>query len=152
MVRYFFIMRGMNSHLNFDMDTAKDQSDQNPVYYLQYAHARIANIIKHGESLGYTLNTSFNPALLVHSSEVDLLKQLDLFPIVMDTALETLEPQGIANYLQSLAAYFHKFYAVCRVITDDKSLSQSRLALISAVQTVLANGLRILGIQTPERM
>ena len=151
-VRYFFIMRGMNSHLNFDMDTAKDQSDQNPVYYLQYAHARIANIIKHGESLGYTLNTSFDPALLAHSSEVDLLKQLDLFPIVMDTALETLEPQGIANYLQSLAAHFHKFYAVCRVITDDKSLSQSRLALISAVQTVLTNGLRILGIQTPERM
>jgi len=151
-VRYFFIMRGINSHLNFDMDMAKDQSDQNPVYYLQYAHARIANIIKHGESLGYTLSKSFDPALLVHNSEIDLLKKLDLFSIVMDTALETLEPQGIANYLQSLAANFHKFYADCRVITNDKSLSQSRLALISAVQAVLANGLRILGIQTPERM
>lgn len=151
-VRYFFIMRGMNSHLNFDMDMAKDQSDQNPVYYLQYAHARISNIIKNGKSLGYELSESFYPELLSHNSEIDLLKKLDQFPMIMDTALELLEPQGIANYLQSLASAFHKFYVDCRVITKDKKISQARLALISATQVVLRNGLNILGITAPKRM
>ena len=151
-VRYFFIMRGMNSHLNFDMDMAKDQSDQNPVYYLQYAHARISNIIKNGKSLGHELSESFYPELLSHNSEIDLLKKLDQFPMIMDTALELLEPQGIANYLQSLASAFHKFYVDCRVITKDKKISQARLALISATQVVLRNGLNILGITAPKRM
>ena len=151
-VRYFFIMRGMNSHLNFDMDMAKDQSDQNPVYYLQYAHARISNIIKNGKSLGYELSESFYPTLLSNNSEIDLLKKLDQFPMIMDTALELLEPQGIANYLQSLASAFHKFYVDCRVITKDKKISQARLALISATQVVLRNGLNILGITAPKRM
>ena len=151
-VRYFFIMRGMNSHLNFDMDMAKDQSDQNPVYYLQYAHARISNIIKNGKSFGYELSESFYPELLSNNSEIDLLKKLDQFPMIMDTALELLEPQGIANYLQSLASAFHKFYVDCRVITKDKKISQARLALISATQVVLRNGLNILGITAPKRM
>ncbi len=151
-VRYFFIMRSMNSHLNFDLDLAKDHSDQNPVYYLQYAHARICNIIKHGESLGHEFTKDYNPSLLSHSSEISLLKKMDVFPEVMELALNTLEPQTIANYLQELATHFHKFYTDCKVITGDVPTTQARLALISAVRIVLANGLRILGLSTPERM
>ncbi len=151
-VRYFFIMRSMNSHLNFDLDLAKDHSDQNPVYYLHYAHARICNIIKHGESLGHKFTKDYNPSLLSHSSEISLLKQMDVFPEVMELALNTLEPQTIANYLQELATHFHKFYTDCKVITNDIPTTQARLALISAVRIVLANGLQILGLSTPERM
>lgn len=151
-VRYFFIMRSMNSHLNFDLDLAKDHSDQNPVFYLQYAHARICNIIKHGKSLGHEFTKDFEPSLLDHDAEISLLNTLHHFPELMEQVLETLEPQTIANYLQDLAASFHKFYTQCKVITDDTSLTQSRLALISAARIVLANGLRILGITAPKRM
>ncbi len=151
-VRYFFIMRGMNSHLNFDMDLAADQSEKNPVFYLQYAHARICNIIKHGESLGVDPQAHFDTLLLTSSSELELLKTVGQFPEIMDNVNETLEPQGIANYLQELATKFHKFYAECRVITDDNKLTSARIALINSVKIVLANGFKILGISAPERM
>ena len=151
-VRYFFIMRGMNSHLNFDMTLAADQSENNPVYYLQYAHARICNIIKYGEREGVKLSTGFTKEKLEHPSELTLMRSLASYPDVLDSALETLEPQGIANFLQSLAANFHKFYADCRVITSDKELSKARLALVSAVQGILGNGLDILGIDAPQKM
>ncbi|MDP7527298.1 MAG: arginine--tRNA ligase [Candidatus Marinimicrobia bacterium] len=151
-VRYFFIMRGMNSHLNFDMDLAADQSEKNPVFYLQYAHARICNIIKHGESLGVDPQAHFDTLLLTSSSELELLKTVGQFPEIMDNVNETLEPQGIANYLQELATKFHKFYAECRVITDDNKLTSARIALINSVKIVLANGFKILGISAPEQM
>ena len=98
------------------------------------------------------MSESFYPELLSNNSEIDLLKKLDQFPMIMDTALELLEPQGIANYLQLLASAFHKFYVDCRVITKDKKISQARLGLISATQVVLRNGLNILGITAPKRM
>ena len=152
-VRYFFIMRGMNSHLNFDLDLAEDESEKNPVYYLQYAHARICNIIKHGESLGISLDQQFDTSRLIEPVEFKLLKKLVEFPEVMEIALNVLEPQVVATYLQSLAGTFHKFYSECRVITDDRPLTQARLALIGAVKIVLANGLtKILGVQAPEKM
>jgi len=151
-VRYFFIMRGMNSHLNFDLDLAQDQSEKNPVYYLQYAHARIANILKHGKQLGYNYSSDFSAALLTHGSEKTLMKSIIEFPDIMLTALESLEPQGIAQYLHTMAGNFHRFYSDCRVITDDRPLSQARLALIQGVKTVMANGLAILGVDAPDRM
>jgi len=151
-VRYFFIMRGMNTHLNFDMELAQDQSDNNPVYYLQYAHARICNIIRHGEQQGIIFNKDFNPELLIKEAEIDVLKQLNQFPNIMETALESLEPRTIANYLQSLATSFHKFYNECHVITENNELSLSRLALVAATKNILSNGLDILGISSPERM
>ncbi len=151
-VRYFFIMRGMNTHLNFDMELAQDQSDNNPVFYLQYAHARICNIIRHGKQQGITFNKDFDSSLLINDAEIGLLKQLNLFPNIMTTVLESLEPRTIANYLQSLAASFHKFYTECHVITEDNELSLSRLALISATKNILSKGLDILGISSPERM
>ncbi|NQV37147.1 MAG: arginine--tRNA ligase [Candidatus Marinimicrobia bacterium] len=151
-VRYFFIMRGMNSHLNFDLDLAQDQSEKNPVYYLQYAHARIVNILKHGEHLDFKYSTDFNAERLTHDSELTLLKSIGEFPDIMAMALKSLEPQLIANYLHGLAGHFHRFYSDCRVITDDKELSQARLALIFGAKTVIANGLSILGVNAPDRM
>ena len=151
-VRYFFIMRSMNSHLNFDLDLAADQSEKNPVYYLQYAHARICNIIKNGAEKHLAVTGEFDCALLSDDAEISLIKVLTEFPEVMATALENMEPQGIANYLHHMSAEFHKFYASCRVITDDHNLSTARLNLITAVKIVLGNGLGILGVSAPERM
>ena len=151
-VRYFFIMRSMNSHLNFDLDLATDQSEKNPVFYLQYAHARICNILRYAEKSGYVLKDNFDKKLLDNSSEIDLIKSLHQFPEMMLNVLESLEPQTIATYLQSLAGKYHKFYTDCRVVSEDISLTNSRLNLICAVKLVLANGLKILGISAPERM
>lgn len=151
-VRYFFLMRGMNTHLNFDIELAQDQSEKNPVFYLQYAHARICNIIRHGEQQGITFDKDYDPSLLIKNAEITLMKQLNQFPEIMATVLESLEPRSIANYLQTLAASFHKFYTECHVITDKENLSQARLALISATKNILAKGLAILGINAPKRM
>jgi arginyl-tRNA synthetase len=151
-VRYFFIMRSMNSHLDFDLDLAADQSDKNPVYYLQYAHARISNIITRANDLDATFDGIFKPSLLKHNDEMNLLKYMVRFPEFVNLAYENLEPQNIANYLQELSARFHKFYSHCRVITDDLELSKSRLAVVKATKVILANGFKILGISAPERM
>ena len=151
-VRYFFVMRSMNAHLDFDLDLAADQSDKNPVFYLQYAHARICNIISRANDMGVGLNDSFDPSLLEHEDEIALLKYMSRFPDFLELAYENLEPQTIANYLQELAARFHKFYSHCRVITDDEQLTISRIAVIHASKIILANGFKILGISAPERM
>jgi len=151
-VRYFFIMRSMNSHLNFDLDLAADQSEKNPVYYIQYAHARISNIINNGKSKHIDIDGNFDSRLLVNTAEISLIKSLYEFPEIMKKTLNTLEPQSIANHLHDIASEFHKFYAKCRVITDDVELTKSRIHLIKSVKIVLANGLNILGIQAPEKM
>ena len=151
-VRYFFIMRSMNTHLDFDLNLAKDQSDKNPVFYLQYAYARICNIIRHGEGQNYKFSDDFDATLLNQSSEIKLLKLMSNFPTMMETALDTLEPQIIANYLQELASSFHKFYGNCKVITENKNISQARLGLINGTKIILSTGLSILGISAPEKM
>ncbi len=151
-VRYFFIMRGMNTHLNFDMTLAKDESDVNPVYYLQYAYARLCNILKHAESQGYKLDENADLSSMVLNYEINLITSLLEFPNIIKKAFVTLEPQHIANYLQDLAAMFHKYYAKERVVTEDTEKTQSRLILIRALQIVLSNGLSILGIKAPDKM
>ena len=151
-VRYFFIMRGMNTHLNFDMDLAKDESDENPVYYLQYAHARLCNILKHAETQGYKLDENIDLTPLTLDSEINLIKLLLEFPNIIEKTKDNLEPQSIANYLQSLAGMFHKYYAKERVVTEDTDKTAARLILIKALQIVLSNGLSVLGIHAPERM
>ena len=150
-VRYFFIMRGINTHLNFDLDLAADQSDKNPVYYLQYAHARICNIIKRNDETN-PADMNYNSALLKNELEIDLLKKLEQFPMIVSSALDSLEPQTIANYLQETAGKFHKYYANCRIIIEDKELTQSRIALIKATKNVIYNGLQLLGITAPDKM
>ncbi len=152
--RYFFLMRSMNSHLNFDLALAKTQSDENPVFYIQYAHARINSI--HALAAERQLETGRPEEqkleILNTDEEISLIKELLEFPKIIRQCAETLEPHKLVNYLHNLATVFHRFYTVCRVITEDKELSQARLALIQATKIVIANGLRILGIRAPERM
>ena len=150
-VRYFFVMRGINTHLNFDLDLAADQSDKNPVYYLQYAHARICNIVNRIESQGKDLSV-YDPNLLTHEFEIGLLKQLELFPSIILSALNSLEPQLIASYLQETATKFHKYYANCRIINDEEDLTLSRIALARATKNIICSGLNVLGINAPEKM
>ena len=151
-VRYFFIMRGTNSHLNFDMSLAKEESDENPVFYLQYAHARLSNILKHAESLGFSINNRTDLSVLTLESEIQLIKLLLEFPSIISKAKDNLEPQTIATYLQTLAGMFHKYYAKERVVTDNKDKTLARLILVKSLKIVLSNGLLLLGIDAPDRM
>ena len=151
-VRYFFLMRSMNTHLDFDLNLAKDQSDKNPVFYLQYAYARICNIIKRANNLELSEQNNYDTSILNNENEILLIKYLSRFPEFIDHAYENLEPQIITNYLQQLSAYFHKFYSQCRVISDDHNTTQARIALVKAVKIILGNGFNILGISAPERM
>ena len=138
--------------MNFDIGLAEKESDDNPVYYLQYAHARICNILKYAEETGTKIGSEPNLTLLNEDEELSLIKSLIHFPETVMNALENLEPQTLASYLQGTASEFHKFYSDHRVVTNDKELTMARLFLVSAVRTVLANGLEILGISQPEKM
>jgi arginyl-tRNA synthetase len=150
--RFFFLMRHMNSHLNFDLNLAKTQSDENPVFYVQYAHARICSIIKVGSDQKIKLEKNPPFELLQKEEEIDLIKHLIELPqIIKDSALSN-EPHRIINYLTDTATLFHKFYTECRVIVEDKNLTQARLGLCEATKIVLANGCNLIGISAPQRM
>ena len=151
-VRYFFLMRGMGSHLNFDLSLAKAQSEENPVYYLQYAHARIAGIIRHAESQGVDLTKTYDPSVLKAPEELSLIKILTEFPDIVESCAATYEPHRLAEFLHDVAGSFHRFYHEHRVVTEDTELSNARIALCRATKIVLANGCSILGISAPERM
>ncbi len=150
-VRYFFNMRSITSHLNFDLDLAKKQSDENPVFYLQYAYARISSILRmtKEERLESSLE---NLNLLTTKEEQNLLKKLFEFPEDLLYSAENYETHRITIYLEELAALFHRFYTECRIIGSEKNLAEARIALATAIQTVLRNGLSILGVSAPERM
>jgi len=150
--RYFFLMRGMKSHLNFDLDLAKTEGEENPVFYLQYAHARICSILRNAAIKKLTDDQDFELTLLNEEETLSLLNAIMEFREVIAICVNTLEPQHLTTYLQKIATAFHKFYTVHRVISDDLKLSQARLALVKAVRIVLANGLALLGITAPERM
>lgn len=150
-VRYFFLMRGVNTHLNFDLDIAKKQSDENPVFYLQYAHARICSILRMTEEQGLKANYDMLNKL-EKPEEIVLLKKLHNFGDEILYAAENFEPNKLANYLEDLAAAFHKFYTECRIIGSEKDLAEVRIALVTAVRQVLKNGLTIVGISAPEKM
>ena len=151
-VRYFFIMRNINSHLNFELELAKDRSDANPIFYLQYAHARICTILKKAKEQSYNCNDSSYLELLNEDIENELIVKMINFPEIINSAYMKLDPQIISNYLEELAGKFHKYYARFRIITDNKNLSYSRLFLIDSMRIVLRNGLNILGIKAKERM
>ncbi len=150
-VRYFFNMRSISSHLNFDINLAKKQTDENPVFYLQYAHARISSILRMTKDENLNLSTE-NLELLTKDEEQNLLKKLYEFPYEVLYSAENFEPHRLCTYLEELAALFHKFYTECRIIGSPKELAEARIALIVAVQTVIRNGLRILGVSAPEKM
>ncbi len=151
-VRYFYIMRSMDSHLNFDLALAQKQTDENPVFYLQYAHARICNILLHSTEKGIESYEDADLKCLNEPEVISLIEVMLEFKDIMDLCKSSLEPMHLTNYLYRLATAFHKFYSVHRVVSEDIALSKARLQLIEAVKIILGNGLNILGIKAPERM
>jgi arginyl-tRNA synthetase len=150
-VRYFFLMRRGDSHLVFDVDLAKSQTEENPVFYVQMAHARMSGIFRvAGCAPGSVRTGGVDLAGLTQPEEIDLLKQLAAFPELVARAAETLEPHRITGYLEDLARIAHAWYHKCRVLGEPEE--RARLALAAAVRQVLANGLRLLGISAPDRM
>ncbi len=149
--RFFFEMRDPNTHLEFDIAEAKEASDKNPVFYLQYAHARIHSILRKVEQ-EYSFENKPNLELLTHESENKLMKSLLRFPEMIQSAAESREPHRLINYLEDLASHFTTFYHDCRILGQEEELVQARSALSKATAQVLANGLGILGISAPEQM
>lgn len=150
-VRYFFNMRNISTHMNFDLALAKKHSDENPVFYLQYAHARICSIIRNVKE--ENLHPSFEKLNLLNSpEEQSIIKKLHLFPDEVLSSAENFEPNKICTYLEELAVLFHKFYTFKRILGTEKPLSEARLALVISVKVVIKNGLQILGVSAPERM
>lgn len=157
--RYFFINRSMNSHLNFDLALARTESDENPVYYVQYAHARICSILEHAAERGIALAGHTPDLSLLHAQEeMDLIRMLLNWPTVLQLAAETFEPHKIPVYLEETATVYHRFQhagkvdGAMRVVTDDEDVTRARLALCDAARIVLSNGLGILGISSPDHM
>lgn len=151
-VRYFFVKTAGDSHMDFDLDLAVSQSNENPVYYAQYAHARIASILRAAQEQGFTASLD-NLALLTAEKEEDVLKKVGAFPQIVADAAKHRTPHRIANYIQELAATFHSFYNAEKVLNaDNKALTEARLALITAVKTTIANALKLIGVSAPEKM
>ena len=150
--RYCLVMRSADSHLDFDFAVAKEQSSDNPLYYVQYAHARICSILRQAtEQAEYDVKNC-DYELLTDEYSVDLLKNLAYYPEIVAQAAKNYEPHRICNYLQSLASSFHKFYNNNKVITENKEQTQSYLALITAVKITLRNALDLIGVSAPEKM
>jgi len=159
-VRFFFLTRSPGSHLNFDLDLAKERSEKNPVYYVQYAHARICSILRKVSSIKYPAfpktesrgGQVSNMRLLNHPKELALIKQLIRFPEIIKDTTKDYQVQRMPNYALELVTAFHKFYEECRVLTDDKKLTQARLGLVGATKIVLKNLLDLMGISAPSKM
>ena len=149
--RFFYVMRTMESHLDFDLELAKSQSQENPVYYVQYAHARICSILAK-MPLPWWKRLFPNLRLLAAPEELLLMRVLFQYPIVLQLCAASLEPQGLTVYLRKLAESFHIFYTKHRVISEDAARSAARLSLVRATRQVLANGLGILGISALRHM
>ena len=152
--RYNFLMRRSNSHLDFDLELAKAQSSENPVYYVQYAHARISSIMKLAEEQGYLIPVYDNirPELLATPEEHDLVKLIDAFPETIEGSAKNLEPHRIPYYVNDLASKFHSFYNKHKVVSDNAEMTKARLFLIKTTAIVIRNALRLLGVSAPERM
>lgn len=148
--RFCFIMRRVSSHLDFDLEKAKEQSMENPVYYIQYAHARIWSILEYSKSSHFS--SKFDSNLLSEKEELDLLRTLRQFPLIVSLSADELEPYVILQYLQELAKSFHSFYTKHRVVCSDPALTKARLVLVDCVRIILANGINLLGVSLPKKM
>lgn len=148
--RFSLIMRKVSSHLDFDLEKVKEQSMENPVYYIQYAHARIWSILEYSKTA--RLASRYDSSILKEEEELDLLRILRQFPMIVSLSADALEPYIILQYLQDLAKSFHFFYTRHRVICDDPVLSKARLVLVDCVRIILANGLGLLGVSLPKKM
>ncbi|XRG78340.1 arginine--tRNA ligase [Rossellomorea sp. GAMAL-10_SWC] len=151
--RYFFAMRGCDSHLDFDMDLAVSKSNENPVYYSQYAHARVCSILRQGEEMGIVYNGEADYSLVSSEKEYELLKKLGEFPGAVSLAASKRTPHHITNYVFELAGTFHSFYNAEKVLdAENVEKSKARLALMKAVQVTLQNALALVGVSAPEKM
>jgi arginyl-tRNA synthetase len=152
--RYNFLMRRSDSQLDFDLELAKRQSNENPVYYVQYAHARISSIIRMAAERGMEVpggeNAEIN--LLKLPEEIQLIKSIIRYPEIIEGAAKALEPHRVTFFLNELAGIFHSYYNKNRVITDDEALSRARLFLVHSIGQVLRNALGVLGVSAPEKM
>ncbi len=154
-VRYFMLARSPDSHMNFDLDLAVEQSDRNPVYYVQYAHARIASMLRYAADAGWDSESPGEVSLLTHESELALIRKMLELPEIVHKAVTQLMPHYLPFYAQELAAAFHAFYRDCRVVSSDPTgadLTRARLRLVRTAKLVLARVLRLMGMNAPERM
>lgn len=149
--RFFFLARSADSQMDFDLELAKEQSSENPVYYVQYAHARIASIVRLAEERGIDFSDG-DVSLLTSEPELDLIRQMLRLPELVEIAAKNLEPHHLPHYAQELAGVFHVFYKQCRVVSEDEQLSKARLKLVNAARIVLANTLAMMGMTAPEQM
>jgi arginyl-tRNA synthetase len=149
--RFFFLSPSSNQTMDFDLDLAKKQSDENPVYYVQYAHARIAGIIDKAKESELS-SEGADPALLVHEAEQILIRKLLLLPEVLELVVDDMAPHHLPHYAMELATAFHAFYTQCRVISDDEALSRARILLLEAARVTLARTLSLMGISAPDQM
>ncbi len=152
--RYFFVMLKSDSHLEFDLDLARSQSADNPVYYVQYAHARICSILRLARERGLNIPAAREAdlGLLTNTAELELIKQIANWPDIVAGAAIALEPHRLTRFAHELASLFHSFYTSCRVLADDEEVRKSRLVLVEATRITLRNVLHLLGISAPERM
>ena len=150
--RFFYVSRKSDQHLEFDLDLAKSQSNDNPVYYIQYAHARIASIFRQMRERGVSRNCDANHSLLERDAEISLMKCLARYPEVIESSASALEPHQIAYYLRELANEFHSFYNKERVLDCEQSLRDARLDLLEATRQVLSSGLNLIGVSAPDSM
>ncbi|RCS57096.1 arginine--tRNA ligase [Parvibium lacunae] len=151
-VRFFLVSRKADSEFVFDIDLALSQSEDNPVFYVQYAHARICSVFEKAAQEGHALDTQADLAPLTSEREYALMAKLAAYPKLLQDAFNDLAPHSVAYYLKDLAAELHSYYNAERVLVDDTALRQARLALLAATRQVLKNGLAILGVSAPERM
>jgi len=152
--RFIFLTRHYESHLDFDLEVAKKKSNENPVYYVQYVHARISSIIRKGEEQGIKdiKWEDKHIAVLKEAEEIQILKTLSAYPEAVRSAAELLEPHRITYYLMNLAAAFHSYYNKHRVLSDDPGITEGRLCLVLGIKKVIRNGLKLLGVSAPEKM
>ncbi len=148
-VRFYLLARSADGMMDFDLDLAKEQSAENPVYYVQYAHARIASILRFAGEVDFS---DGDVSLLTSEAELDLIRKMLVLPELVETAATTLAPHHLPHYSQEIAAVFHSFYKQCRVVTEDEPLTKARLKLVSACKTVLGNTLALMGVNAPEQM
>jgi len=152
--RFIFLMRRCDSPLDFDLELAKQQSNENPVYYVQYAHARVCSLEEMAEKQGITITDPLEVDLkpLELPEEIALIKQISLFPGLVETSARALEPHRLTFYLQEVAAGLHNYYYHHRILTEDIIRSRARFALALAVRVVIASALALLGVTAPRRM
>jgi arginyl-tRNA synthetase len=150
--RFFFIMRSLDSQLDFDLDLAKSKSSENPVYYIQYAHARICSIFRQAQDAGIAKAEQPKLSLLTDESELALIKKMAAYVEEIEYAAKERAPHRIARYVHELASEFHSFYNRCRIMGVDQDLAQARLALVGAVANVICHALAMLGVSAPEKM